>query len=66
MSNLELKKPYIHYKNKKTYMPEFLCTIQIDNEWVAAVGYIEMYVETHHPYIRTIDEFNQKFKKDFS
>jgi len=52
---------YRHYKNNKIYIPKFFCSIQINNEWVPAIGYIELNKDNHNPYIRSIEEFQQKF-----
>ena len=56
---------YQHYNNEKYYKIIDWCKIQVNDEWVDAYIYVEA-DKTYHvakkKYVRSIDEFHQKFK----
>lgn len=56
---------YQHYKNKQYYKIIDWCKIQSNDKWVDAYIYIDAdkpYHVAKYKYVRTIEEFHQKFK----
>lgn len=53
---------YIHYGNGKEYLIDSYCKIQVDNVWVDAVIYAQRFIYDQK-YVRTLEEFKQKFTK---
>ncbi|MFW2607281.1 hypothetical protein ACN5OY_04125 [Aliarcobacter butzleri] len=58
---IELNTTYIHYKNKKTYIPLNFCKIQENDVWVKAVIYKPQ--DNEELFVRTYQEFQEKFIK---
>ncbi|MFW2568081.1 hypothetical protein [Aliarcobacter butzleri] len=58
---IELNTTYIHYKNKKTYIPLDFCKIQENAIWVKAVIYKPQ--DNEELFVRTYQEFQEKFIK---
>ena len=53
-------KIYKHYRNKKTYLVEDFCKIQVNGEWVDAVIYSD---EADNKFVRSLSEFEEKFEE---
>ncbi len=64
LHELEYNKKYKHYKNNNYYIPLNSCKIQINDIWVDAVIYQEAHSFDKTHYVRSIDEFLEKFKRD--
>ncbi|RZV19529.1 DUF1653 domain-containing protein [Aliarcobacter butzleri] len=54
---IELNTSYIHYKNKKTYIPLYFCKIQENDIWVKAVIYKPQ--DNEELFVRTYQEFQE-------
>ena len=57
---IQLNKTYIHYKNKKSYIPLNICKIQENDIWVKAIIYKP--IDCEELFVRSYDEFEKKFK----
>lgn len=56
---------YQHYKNKQFYKIIDWCKIQSNDEWIDAYIYVEAdkpYHVAKTKYVRSVEEFHQKFK----
>lgn len=55
---------YKHYKNQKYYKIIDWCKIQSNSQWVDAYIYVEAdkpYHVAKHKFVRTVEEFHNKF-----
>lgn len=53
-----INKEYIHYKNKKSYIPVDTCKIQENDSWIEAIIYK---ADDNNLYVRSKKEFIEKF-----
>ena len=57
---IEFNQPYVHYKNKLSYIPINTCKIQENDIWVEAILYK---TSTQELFVRSKKEFCEKFTK---
>lgn len=55
---IEFNKQYLHYKNKKSYIPVDNCKIQENDLWIDAIIYK---ADDNNLYVRSKKEFIEKF-----
>ena len=58
---LDTTKRYKHYRNKKLYVIEQFCNIQMNDIWISAVLYYCI-DESEKKYVRSMREFKAKFE----
>lgn len=56
--SIKFNKEYIHYKNKKSYIPIDICKIQENDTWIEAIIYK---ADDDNLYVRSKKEFIEKF-----